>query len=31
MNPRNGVAEWLDGESPWTNRDDLRPVRTKRD
>lgn len=25
-NPRTGAVEWLDGESPWTSRDDLRPV-----
>jgi hypothetical protein len=24
MNPRTGRSEWLDGESPWTSRDDLR-------
>lgn len=23
-NPRTGKREWLDGESPWTPRDDLR-------
>lgn len=25
-NPRTGVEEWLNGESPWTTRDDLEPV-----
>lgn len=24
INPRTGAAEWLDGLSPWTERDDLR-------
>ena len=24
VNPRTGELEWLDGESPWTPRDDLR-------
>jgi len=26
MNPRTGANEWLDGESPWTPRDDLRKM-----
>lgn len=25
-NPRTGISEWLDGESAWTLRDDLRRV-----
>lgn len=25
VNPRTGVAEWLDGESPWT-QGNLRPI-----
>lgn len=26
-NPRTGALEWLDGRSPWTHDDDLRPAR----
>lgn len=26
QNPRTGKLEWLDGKSPWTGRDDLRPM-----
>lgn len=26
VNPRTGQNEWLDGASPWTARDDLRPM-----
>lgn len=25
-NPRTGIEEYLDGQSPWTGDDDLRPV-----
>jgi hypothetical protein len=24
INPRTGTSEWLDGTSPWSQRDDLR-------
>lgn len=26
VNPRTGAREWLDGESPWSTRDDLRKM-----
>lgn len=26
LNPRTGVSEWLGAESPWSQRDDLRPM-----
>ncbi len=26
-NPRTGRSEWLDGESPWTARNDLREIK----
>lgn len=26
VNPRTGKKEWLDGASPWTKKDDLRPM-----
>lgn len=26
VNPRTGRQEWLDGASPWTTDDDLRPI-----
>jgi len=29
LNPRTGVEEWLDGESPWSAKN-LRPVHSKR-
>lgn len=29
INPRTGENEWLDGESPWTSRDDLRGMEKK--
>ena len=31
MNPRTGENEWLDNESPWTSRDDLRKMGKKTD
>lgn len=30
VNPQTGQHEWLDGESPWSSRDDLRPMNDAR-